>query len=39
MMDILCRVCDQSIIENESEYYHYLATTQKKNDKSLYKYF
>ena len=36
-MDVLCRVCEQSIMENESQYYHYLATLHKKNAKSLYK--
>ena len=35
-MSSLCEVCDQSIIENESEYYNYLATLRKRNDKSLY---
>ena len=32
-MNLLCRVCDRSIIENESEYYIYLATLRKKDDK------
>ena len=36
-MKILCKKCDQPIIENESEYYEYLATLRKKNGKSLYK--
>ena len=35
-MDLLCKVCDQSIIQNESEYYEYPATLRKENDKSLY---
>ena len=35
-MDLLCEVCDRSIIEKESEYYNYLASL-RKNDKSLYK--
>ena len=35
-MDLLCKVCDRSIIENESEYYIYLASL-RKNDKSLNK--
>ena len=33
-MDLLCEVCDRSIIDNESEYYNYLATLSKKDDKS-----
>ena len=36
-MDILCDVCDRSIIQNPSEYQEYLATLRKKIDKSLYK--
>ena len=36
-MNILCKVCDPSIIENESEYKDYLANMRKKHDKSLYK--
>ena len=36
-MDILCKVCDRSIIENEPEYKEYLAILRKKNKKSLYK--
>ena len=36
-MEFLCKVCDRSIIENESEYKEYLATLRKKNDISLYK--
>ena len=35
-MDFLCKVCDRSIIENESEYKDYPATSRKKNDDSLY---
>ena len=35
-MDYICQVCDRSLIENPSEYQHYLATSHKKNDKSLY---
>ena len=35
-MDILCKVCDRSINEIESEYKEYIATLRKKNDKSLY---
>ena len=35
-MDLLCDVCDQSIIENPSEYNEYTATMRKKYDKSLY---
>ena len=34
-MSFLCKVCDRSIIENESEFMNYLATMRKKNDKSL----
>ena len=36
-MEFLCKVCDRSIIENESECKEYLATSRQKNDKSLYK--
>ena len=36
-MEFLCKVCDQSITENESEYNEYPATLRKKNDNSLYK--
>ena len=36
-MDLLCEVCDRSIIENQSENNNYLATLRKKNDKILYK--
>ena len=36
-MDLLCEVCDRSIIENESEFMNYLATLRKKGDKCLYK--
>ena len=35
-MDLLCRVCDGDIIENESEYKNYIATLRKKDDKSIY---
>ena len=36
-MDLLCKICDRSIIENQSECMNYLATLRKENDKSLYK--
>ena len=36
-MDRLCKKCDQSIIENESEYNKYLATLRKENDIGIYK--
>ena len=36
-MDILCKVCDKVIIENESEYKNYITTLRKKDDKSIYK--
>ena len=36
-MDILCKVCDKDIIENESEYKNYIASLCKKDDKSIYK--
>ena len=32
-MDLLCKVCGRSIIENKPEYKEYLATLRKKNDK------
>ena len=35
-MDLLCEICDRLIIENQSEYYNYLAALRKKDDKSLY---
>ena len=35
-MELLCPVCDRSIIENESAYHEYTATMRKKNDKELY---
>ena len=38
-MDLLCRVCDRLIIENEYEYNEYLATLRKKNDTSFYRKF
>ena len=34
-MEFLCRLCDWSVIENESEYNHYLTTFRKKNGKSF----
>ena len=36
-MDFLCKVCDRSIIENQSEYREYVATLRKKSNKTLYK--
>ena len=36
-MELLCKVCDRSIIEITSEYKKYLATLLKQNDESLYK--
>ena len=33
----LCKVCDQKIIEKESEYKNYIATLRNKDDKSIYK--
>ena len=36
-MDFLCKVCDRSIVENESEYKHQLATLPKKTNKTLFK--
>ena len=34
-MTFLREVYDRLIFENESEYYNYLATSRKKDDKSL----
>ena len=34
-MELLCTVCDREIIENESEYKIYIASLNKKDDKSL----
>ena len=36
-MSFLCKVCDRSIIENESEYNKYLANLYKENDESSHK--
>ena len=36
-MDFLCKVCDKSIIENETKYNNYVATLTKEHDKSFYK--
>ena len=36
-MDLLCDVCDRSIIKNETEYMNSLTTLRKNDDKSLYK--
>ena len=36
-MDFLCKVCDQWIIENKSEYKEYDCTLRKRHDKSFYK--
>ena len=35
-MDYICQVCDRSLIENPDEHQHYLTTSHKKNDNSLY---
>ena len=35
-MSFLCEQCDRSIIQSPFEHKEYLATMQKKNDKSLY---
>ena len=35
-MDNLCKVSDKDVIENESKYYHYMATLAKEYDKSFY---
>ena len=34
--EFLCKVWDRLITENEIEYYNYLATSRKKDDKSVY---
>ena len=34
-MDLLCKVCDREIIENESEYKNYIATQRKEDDKTI----
>ena len=39
MMSFLCKICDRSIIEFESEYNNNLAALRKKKDKSLYNKF
>ena len=33
-MSILCKACDRSIFENESEYNEYLFTLRKRNNKT-----
>ena len=35
-MELLCKVCDREIFENESERNNHTATLHKKNDKCLY---
>ena len=35
-MDLFCKICDRSIVENESEYYIYLATLRKKKMIKVY---
>ena len=35
-MGYICEVCDRSLMESPSEYQHYITTSQKKNDNSLY---
>ena len=34
-MNLFCRVCDRSIIENESEYKNYIATLLRKDEKII----
>ena len=34
-MDVLCEVCDRSIIENEDEYNKYITTSRKEIGKTL----
>ena len=34
-MDLLCKVCDRSIIENEDEYNEHLTTSRKEIGKRL----
>ena len=36
-MDFICKVCDKSIIENESKYINYIATLKKEHDKPFNK--
>ena len=35
MMELLCKVCDQSLIENESECTNYIATLRERNEKKF----
>ena len=35
-MDLLCRKCDRSVIDNELEYNKYIACLHKPDDKSIY---
>ena len=34
-MDFLCKVCDKSIFENESNFLNYIATLRKEHDESF----
>ena len=36
MTELLCKVCDREIFENESERNKYIATLSKRNDKGLH---
>ena len=36
-MELLCEVCDRSVIENKSEFIEYMDVLRKKNDESIYK--
>ena len=35
-MDLLCKVCDRSIVEKEDEYKNYITSLRKKDDKGMY---
>ena len=37
MTELLCKVCDREIFENESDYENYITTLRKGNDKFFYK--
>ena len=37
MTELLCRVCDHEIFEDETELNNYLASQRKPNDRSIYK--
>ena len=37
MIEFLCKICDRSFIENESDFQDYQTNLRKRNDKNLFK--